>query len=140
MRSLVRETAPSLSVMCPMETHSKVTRKLLHEHSLIHAVDSLNRKVASKRNTLKTIIAQTQQKQLDLTLFFGPLILKSVFAVGLLGQMAIYTMLVPKIIFPPTLNRHHVWHRFSFPGQSCCAENPLWLQSDPLGHVQSATL
>lgn len=86
-----------------MQTHSKVTRKLLHEHSLIRAVDSLNREVASKRNTMKTIIAQTKPKQLDLTRFFGPLILKSVFAVGLLGQMVINMMLVPKVIFPLTL-------------------------------------
>lgn len=102
MRSSERETAPSPSVMCPMQTHSKVTRKLLHEHSLIRAVDSLNREVASKRNTLKTITAQTKQKLLNLTLFFGPLILKSVFVVGLLGQMVINMMLVPKVICPLT--------------------------------------
>lgn len=55
--------------MCPMGTHSKV--KLLHEHSLIGAVDSLNREVASKRNTLKMTIAHTKQKQLDVTLFLA---------------------------------------------------------------------
>lgn len=66
MRSSERETAPLSSVMCPMETHSKVTLKPRREHSFgLLAPFQLNREVASKRNTLKTITAQRKQKQLD---------------------------------------------------------------------------